>query len=94
MSGLTFGQRLRIIRESSFLSQEEAAGLCNLPCNTFAHYERERRYPWYHSLRKIIVGLSLDYEEICFLMDVLPRLNKKDEVKQKLRKVKNANLHP
>lgn len=57
------GDRLKELRKSNNLSQEELSKRLNLNRGTYAHYELSKRQPDYKTLKKIsdIFDVSLDY---------------------------------
>jgi predicted ATPase/DNA-binding XRE family transcriptional regulator len=71
--GLTFGARLRRLRESAGLTQEELAARADLTRNAVSALERgERRRPYPHTVRSLAEALDLSGDERAALVAAVP----------------------
>src|SRR3712207_5768730 len=71
---LTFGSRLRRLREAAGLTQEELALRAGLSPRAISALERgERRRPYPHTVRSLAEALGLSEEERASLLATLPR---------------------
>ncbi len=63
MKMVSFGQRLKELRELKGMSQEELARIFNLSQSTFAYYERNKKQPSQRTLSLLAdyFGVSTDY---------------------------------
>src|SRR3712207_3095070 len=74
--GPSFGARLRRLRESAGLTQEELAGRAELTRNAVSALERgERRRPYPHTVRAIANALNLTDDERTALVAAVPNRN-------------------
>jgi predicted ATPase/DNA-binding XRE family transcriptional regulator len=70
----TFGARLRRLRETAGLTQEELAGRALLTRNAISSLERgERKRPYPHTVRSLADALGLSEEERAKLLAAVPR---------------------
>src|SRR3712207_7555799 len=71
---LTFGSRLRRLREAAGLTQEELALRAGLSPRAISALERgERQRPYLHTVRTLAEALELSEEERASLLATLPR---------------------
>jgi predicted ATPase/transcriptional regulator with XRE-family HTH domain len=71
---LSFGARLRRLREAAGLTQEELAGRAELSPNAIGALERsERRRPYPHTVRALASALGLSEDERADLVAAVPR---------------------
>lgn len=71
--GLSFGERLRRLREAAGLTQEELAGRAGLTSNAISDLERgRRRRPYPHTVRSLADALGLSEEERAALVAAVP----------------------
>jgi predicted ATPase/DNA-binding XRE family transcriptional regulator len=72
--GLSFGERLRRLREAAGHTQEELAGRAGLTPNAVSDLERgRRRRPYPHTVRSLADALGLTEEERAALVAAVPR---------------------
>ncbi|HEY8596902.1 MAG TPA: tetratricopeptide repeat protein [Thermomicrobiales bacterium] len=72
--GVSFGERLRGLREAAMLTQEELAERAGLSSKAIGLLERgARRYPYPHTVRALADALGLDPVERGKLLAVMPR---------------------
>src|SRR3712207_457253 len=72
--GLSFGERLRRLRESAGLTHEELAGRAGLTSNAISDLERgRRRRPYPHTVRSLADALELTDDERAALVAAVPR---------------------
>ncbi len=65
---MSFGKRLRELREECKLTQAQAAVRCQVPSASWSHWEAGKRNPSMASLRNIGTGLSFDADIIGWLV--------------------------
>ncbi len=72
--GVSFGAKLRELREAAGLTQEELASKAGLTAKAVSALERgERKRPYPHTVRSLAEALSLSDEERAFLLAAVPR---------------------
>jgi predicted ATPase/DNA-binding XRE family transcriptional regulator len=70
---LSFGERLRQLREAAGLTQEQLAERANLTAKGIGALERgERRRPYPHTVQALVTGLALADEERDWLLAAVP----------------------
>ncbi|CAN5163529.1 BTAD domain-containing putative transcriptional regulator [soil metagenome] len=73
MRGNTFGERLRNLRESAGLTQEELAAKAGMTAKGVSAIERgERKRPYPHTVRSLAEALELTDEKRAALLDAMP----------------------
>lgn len=60
----TFGSRLKSLRETNSLKQEEISKILGVARNTYTQYEKDSRFPSIDVLNKILEYFDITYEEI------------------------------
>lgn len=61
---LKVGKKIKLIRESKSLSQEELAAISKLGVNSIGLIERGNANPTLHSLNQIAIALNVDIPDI------------------------------
>lgn len=78
MRGNTFGERLRNLRESAGLTQEELAAKAGMTAKGVSAIERgERKRPYPHTVRSLADALNLSEAERASLFSAIPKLGAK-----------------
>ncbi len=60
----TFGSRLKFLRETNNLRQEDLASIFGVARSTYTQYEKDSRFPSIDVLNKILEYFDITYEEI------------------------------
>jgi transcriptional regulator with XRE-family HTH domain len=84
----SFGERLRRLRETAGLTQEELASRAGLTAKAISALERgERRRPYPHTVRALAEALELSEEERASLTEAVPRREGGEAPTPELREV-------
>ncbi len=61
---IALGNRIKTLRESKNVSQQDIAGLCNIEKSNFSRIEAGRTNPTIYTLSKIADNLNISLKEI------------------------------
>jgi transcriptional regulator with XRE-family HTH domain len=74
---VTFGDRLRLLRESENLSQKELGNILNIPSQNISKYELNKRQPDFDTLKRIATHFNVSID---FLLDHNPTNSTKNQI--------------
>ena len=72
MSGINFGERIRLVRKNAECSQKEFCALLDIPQSTLSAYETDRMQPTIATLVKIAEKFNVSVDWLCGGGSVLP----------------------